>query len=75
MTDEQVIPSYCKYCNVLVGSIHDGTLLHSKIQYTTVNYNSSNTRTTSTGSLTQLSELFKLSLSSFEISLLYTTLP
>jgi hypothetical protein len=27
-----------KYCNVLGCSIHDGTLLHSKSQYTTVNY-------------------------------------
>jgi hypothetical protein len=26
------------YCNVLGGSIHDGTLLHSKSQYTTVKY-------------------------------------
>jgi hypothetical protein len=26
------------YCNVLVGSIHDGTLLHSKSQYTTVKH-------------------------------------
>jgi hypothetical protein len=41
------------------GSIHDGTLLHSKIQYTTLDYSSqlfydSNTRITSTSSLTQL---------------------
>jgi hypothetical protein len=27
-----------KYCNVLGGSIHDGTLLHSKSQYTTVKH-------------------------------------
>jgi hypothetical protein len=28
-----------RYCTVLEGSIHDGTLLHSKIQHTTRNYN------------------------------------
>jgi hypothetical protein len=28
----------CTYCNVLGGSIHDGTLLHSKSQYTTVKH-------------------------------------
>jgi hypothetical protein len=56
-------------------SIHDGTLLHSKSQYTTVDYSQQlyNTRPNSTSSLTQLlqitigsapnttSELFKLS--------------
>jgi hypothetical protein len=29
---------YVMYCNVLGGSIHDGTLLHSKSQYTTVKH-------------------------------------
>jgi hypothetical protein len=40
------------YCNVLVGSISQWSFIALKIQYTTVNYNTSNTRMTSTGSLT-----------------------
>jgi hypothetical protein len=39
------------YYNVLVGSISQWNFIALKGQYTTVNYNSSNTRTTSTGSL------------------------
>jgi hypothetical protein len=43
---------YSVYCSVLVGSIHDGTLLHSKFntQLLITVSNSSITRTTSTGS-------------------------
>jgi hypothetical protein len=33
-----ILPGLHIYCNVLVGSIHDGTLLHSKSQYTTVKH-------------------------------------
>jgi hypothetical protein len=31
-------PDMSQYCNVLEGSIHDGSLLHSKIQHTAGNY-------------------------------------
>jgi hypothetical protein len=44
-TDEALMPEsdriskiILKYCNVLGFSIHDGTLLHSKSQYTTVKH-------------------------------------
>jgi hypothetical protein len=50
------------YCNVLGGSIHDGTLLHSKSQYTTVKhskqlFSNSNTRTRPTRTVSEHSLL------------------
>jgi hypothetical protein len=45
----------CQNIVAYSGSISQWDFIALKIQYTAVNYNSSNTRTTSTGSLIQLS--------------------
>jgi hypothetical protein len=42
---------FSSYCNILIGSISQGNFIALKIQY--IIFNSSNTPTTSTGSLTQ----------------------
>jgi hypothetical protein len=55
-----------EYCNVLVGSISQWNFITLKIQYTTINYNTSNTRPTSarpiySRSRTQLPSSVKIS--------------
>jgi hypothetical protein len=39
-TDHGVNAAGLQYCNKFAGSIHNGSLLHSKAQYTTVEYSS-----------------------------------
>jgi hypothetical protein len=48
------------YCNVLGGSIHDGTLLHSKSQYTTVKHSQQLFEHTYTSNLHSLGTLIPI---------------